>query len=247
MEVIPAIDLLGGRCVRLYQGDFGQVTRYDHDPVDLALRYRDAGAERLHLVDLDGAKSGVPAHLDTIGRITRAAGLAVQVGGGIRNRATAESLLAAGAERVVVGSVAINQPAEVLGWVRELGPERIVLAFDVRLTPGSGEPVAVTHGWRESSGRSLWDLMGDYLAAGAQHVLCTDVERDGTLDGPNTALYAECHRRYPAARLIASGGLASAADLPGLAATGVAAVVTGKALLDGRINLEELRRFSRAG
>ncbi len=247
MEVIPAIDLLGGRCVRLFQGDFAQVTAYDHDPVALAAIYRDAGATRLHLVDLDGAKSGVPAHLDVIHRIAAMAGLALQVGGGIRTLATAEALLAAGAERVVIGSVAIERPAEVIGWLRVLGADRVVIACDVRLAPGSGDPVAVTHGWRESSGRRLWDILDQYQAEGAADFLCTDVGRDGTLAGPNTALYAECCRRYPAAHLIASGGLASAADLPALAATGVAGVVTGKALLDGRLTLAEIRQFSRAG
>lgn len=247
MEIIPAIDLLGGRCVRLYQGDFARVTEYARDPFDIVAAYQAAGARRLHLVDLDGARSGEPGNLDTVRRLAGWPGLAVQVGGGIRSLATAQMLIEAGAERVVVGSIAITDPPAAIGWLRELGAGRVVLAFDVRLEGLAEEPVAVTHGWRESSGRRLWDLFEIFLAAGARDFLCTDVGRDGTLAGPNTALYAQCLRRYPAARIIASGGLSSAADLPALAATGVAAVVTGKALLDGRITLQEIEQFSRAG
>jgi len=247
MEIIPAIDLLGGRCVRLYQGDFGRVTGYESGPLEIAASYQAAGARRLHLVDLDGARTGQPGNLDLLRSLAAGSGMKVQVGGGIRELATAQMLLAAGADRVVLGSIAINEPPTAIGWLNALGSERVVLAFDVRLQDDAAGPVAVTHGWRESSGRRLWELFEVFLAAGARHFLCTDVGRDGTLAGPNTALYAECLRRYPQARIIASGGLSSAADLPALAATGVAAVVTGKALLEGRISLEEIGRFSRAG
>jgi len=246
MEIIPAIDLLGGRCVRLFKGDFAQVTGYDRDPIDIAAGYRDAGATRLHLVDLDGARTGTPGNLDIVRRITAEAGLTVQVGGGVRSLAMARTLLDAGAQRVVVGSVAINDPPEVLGWIAEAGAERFVIAVDVQLD-AAGTPVAATHGWQSASGRTLWSLLETYLAAGAQDFLCTDIGRDGTLAGPNLALYRECSQRFPAARVIASGGIGSAADLGPLAATGVTAVVTGKALLDGRLTLEEIRQFSRAG
>lgn len=245
MEVIPAIDLLGGRCVRLYQGDFGRVTSYDRDPLEIATLYQQAGAGRLHLVDLDGARSGTPGNAGIVRSLAARPGLRLQVGGGIRSLETARMLIEAGADRVVLGSLAINDPPTVLGWLATLGSERVVLAFDVRLQGAQGEPVAVTHGWQESSGRRLWELFDTYLAAGARHFLCTDVGRDGTLAGPNTALYAECLRRYPGARLIASGGLSSAADLPALAETGVAGVVTGKALLEGHLTLEEIGPFLR--
>ena len=247
MEVIPAIDLLGGRCVRLFQGDFGKVTEYDQDPVEIAGNYRAAGAKRLHVVDLDGARTGSPANLGIIRKLASDPRVALQVGGGIRSRDMVDTLLAAGAERVVVGSIAINDPPTAIGWLEAAGADRFVLAFDVKVDPGNGEPLAVTHGWRDASGKRLWDLMEQFLAAGACHFLCTDVGRDGTLAGPNIELYADCVRRFPRARIIASGGIGSAADLPRLAATGVAAVVAGKALLDGRITLEEIRQFSRAG
>jgi phosphoribosylformimino-5-aminoimidazole carboxamide ribotide isomerase len=246
MEIIPAIDLLDGRCVRLYQGDFARVTAYDSDPLALAAAYREACAQRLHVVDLDGARTGAPVNDALIRELAAGSGLALQAGGGVRTRERAESLLAAGVERVVVGSTAISDPGEVTTWLDAHGPERLVLAFDVRVD-AAGEPMVLTHGWRAASGKTLWELMELYLAAGARHFLCTDVARDGTLAGPNVELYRECVRRYPHARLIASGGLSCAGDLPALADTGVAAVVTGKALLDGRLTLEEMRQFSLAG
>ena len=247
MEIIPAIDVLGGRCVRLFQGDFDQVTRYDSDPVDLAMRYAASGARRLHLVDLDGARDGEPGNLAIIRRIAALPGIAVQVGGGIRTLAAAETLLDAGAARVVIGSVAIRQPGTVIGWLNTLQPAQVVLAFDVRLNSMDGTPEAVSHGWREGSGTTLWSLLERFTAIGAHEFLCTDVGRDGTLTGPNLALYRECVARCPSGRFTASGGLSGAQDLQPLQETGVSAVVAGKALLDGRLTLEEIRQFSRAG
>lgn len=245
MEVIPAIDLLSGHCVRLYQGDFGKVTSYQADPLELAASYRNAGARRLHLVDLDGARDGTSANHGVVGAIAADSGLAVQVGGGVRSLDTALGLLAAGARRVVIGSMAVRDPALACQWLASTGPDRLVLGLDVRLGPAGEQPEALVHGWREGSGRGLWELAEIFARAGASHVLCTDIGRDGTLAGPNLELYAECVRRFPEIDWIASGGVGTAADLVSLATTGVAAVVTGKALLDGRIDLEEIRRFSR--
>jgi phosphoribosylformimino-5-aminoimidazole carboxamide ribotide isomerase len=242
MEVIPAIDLLGGKVVRLYKGDFDQVTEYPDSPVTVASRYGNAGVRSLHIVDLDGARTGQFAHLDIITEITSTVGLAVQVGGGIRQIEQARAIIGAGAERVVVGSTAAKDPELVISWFGELGPDAIIVGVDVTLPP-AGDPVVKTHGWTESSGQTLWELMDIYMQAGARNFLCTDISRDGTLEGPNNELYRECIRRYPKARVIASGGVSSAADLPELAATGVASVVTGKALLDGRLTLEEIEIF----
>lgn len=244
MQVIPAIDLLGGRCVRLYKGDFARVIEYPEDPVSIAARYRQAGMQRLHLVDLDGARSGSQGNGDIISRLAAEAGVDLQVGGGIRDLGRARALLAAGASRVVIGSVAAEDPALALAWVDELGAAHMTLAFDIRLDPG-GEPIVVTRGWIQSSGRSLWELVELFAGHDGVEFLCTDVDRDGTLEGPNLSLYAACTGRFPAARFIASGGVSGAADLPRLAATGVAGVVTGKALLDGRLTLEEIGQFSR--
>lgn len=240
MEVIPAIDLINGGVVRLYKGDFDQVTEYAQDPVALAKRYLDAGLNRLHAVDLDGAKTGDPVNLPVIAAFAET-GLRVQAGGGIRTGERLEQLLAAGAERAVVGSVAVQSPGEVIGWITDTGADRVVLAFDIRLE--NGEPVPQTHGWTRGSEASLWGLLDRYQDAGARDVLCTDIDRDGTLEGPNLELYALCAKRYPNMRFIASGGVSRAADLPALAATGAAGVVSGKALLDGRLTLEEIQQF----
>lgn len=245
MDIIPAIDLLEGQCVRLHQGDFRQVTTYEQDPLQLARRYAAVGPALLHVVDLDGARSGTQANLDIIGRLARESGMHIQTGGGIRSDAALDRLLAAGVERVVVGSIAVTSPSQVAEWLQRVGAERLVLAFDVRCPADSIDPRVATHGWRDTSTVSLWDITERYLALGARHILCTDISRDGTLAGPHTALYAECARRFPQALWQASGGLSGAADLPALAATGVAGVITGKALLDGRLTLEEVRQFSR--
>lgn len=243
MTVIPAIDLLGGEVVRLFKGDFDQVTRYDRDPLAQVRSYLDAGLTRLHAVDLDGARTGQPVNMPLIEQFA-ATGLKVQAGGGIRDLGRLTQLLKAGAERAVIGSVAVDNPELVSGWFEEVGPERIVLAFDVRLDR-SGTPLAQTHGWTKDSSQTLWSLLDCYLPLGARDVLCTDIALDGTLEGPNLGLYSECVRRYPEIRFIASGGVSSAADLPALANTGVAGVVTGKALLDGRLRLEEIQKFLR--
>lgn len=242
MEIIPAIDLLGGKVVRLYKGDFNQVTEYADSPVDVARRYNVAGIKSLHVVDLDGARTGNAAHLDEITEITSTVGMAVQVGGGIRKLGQARAIIAAGAERVVVGSTAAKDPDTVIGWFGELGPDCVVVGVDVALEDGK-DPIVQTHGWTESSNQTLWSLMDTFMAAGAHNFLCTDISRDGTLEGPNMDLYAECTRRYPKARIIASGGLSAASELPALQATGVTSVVTGKALLDGRLSIEEIKQF----
>jgi len=242
MEIIPAIDLLGGKVVRLYKGDFNQVTEYSDSPVDVAKGYNSAGIKSLHLVDLDGARTGNPAHLDEITEITSTVGMAVQVGGGIRQIEQARAIIAAGAERVVVGSTAAKDPDTVISWFGELGPDCVVVGMDVTIENGD-DPIVQTHGWTESSDQTLWSLMDKFMSAGAYNFLCTDISKDGTLEGPNMALYAEATRRYPKARIIASGGLSSAAELPDLAATGVTSVVTGKALLDGLLTIEEIEQF----
>lgn len=243
MEVIPAIDLLDGGVVRLYQGDFGQVTQYVEDPVELARRYADAGAARLHVVDLDGAKTGEATNLPIIERLAEL-DIEVQAGGGIRDLPALQRLLDAGVKRGVIGSAAVKEPQLVDAWIADVGAERIILAVDVRLD-AAGEPEVLTDGWTTGSGQSLWPLIERYLERGAREFLCTDIAKDGTLEGPNVALYGACVERYPQAEFIASGGVSRAADLHTLDATGVARVVTGKALLDGRLSLEEIEQFSR--
>ena len=243
MLLIPAIDLRGGQCVRLLQGRFDAETVYASDPLEVLEKYLALGARRVHVVDLDGARDGSQGNRTAIRRIVERAGrTAIQVGGGIRTRRVAEGLLELGAARVVVGSVAVTQPDEVSSWLHEFGSERVVLAFDVRLD-AARTPRLATHGWERQTETSLWDAVERYLPAGLLHVLCTDVARDGALSGPNVALYDECVRRYPNVAWQASGGVSEAADLHALAATGAASVISGRALLEGRISAEELAPF----
>jgi phosphoribosylformimino-5-aminoimidazole carboxamide ribotide isomerase len=243
MKLLPAIDLREGRCVRLLYGDFAKETRYDVDPVELALHYRDLGAEWLHVVDLDGAKQGAPVNLALIRRMRDAAQVDVQLGGGIRTRESLEQVLAV-ATRAVVGSLAVSAPELVAAWLAEFGPDRLTLALDVRLA-ADGTPLIATHGWTRASTLTLAAAIDRYAAAGLRHVLCTDIDRDGALSGPNTALYAECVERWPSIEFQASGGVRDAADLIALTAAGVAATVSGKALLEGRLKPEEIRPFLR--
>jgi phosphoribosylformimino-5-aminoimidazole carboxamide ribotide isomerase len=243
MKLIPAIDLRDGRCVRLLKGDFAQETRYAVDPVELAQQYRELGADWLHVVDLDGAKRGEPVNLPLVRRMQEAAGIHIQLGGGIRTRASLEQALGVAA-RVVVGSLAVSEPELVASWIEELGPDRLTLALDVRID-AAGTPLIATHGWARASTLTLAAAIDRYAEAGLRHVLCTDIDRDGALTGPNIALYDECVERWPDIEFQASGGVRDLADLFVLMAAGVAATVSGKALLEGRLTPEEIRPFLR--
>jgi phosphoribosylformimino-5-aminoimidazole carboxamide ribotide isomerase len=245
MLLIPAIDLRGGHCVRLRQGDFSAETRYAQSPLLLLQRYRDLGAPWLHLVDLDGARDGARANHAVIAALAAEPGIALQVGGGVRTRATVAELLALGVARVVVGSAAVEQPEEVSNWFKEFDPERVCLALDIR-HDASGTPVLRTRGWQASGHCSLWECVERFLDAGLVHVLCTDIERDGVGGGPNVLLYQGAVQRHPRLRWQASGGIASVADLHALAAAGVAAAISGTALLEGQLPGGELQPFLRA-
>ena len=242
MELIPAIDLKDGRCVRLYKGDFAAETVYSNDPSEILHRYRALGARRIHVVDLDGAKDGTQANRDVIVKLAADPSVKLQVGGGLRSLARVQSLFELGVERAVIGSVAINTPDEVIAWMKQVDPTRIVLALDVRLDE-AGTPLLTTHGWQQASGLVLWAAVDRFLRSGLTHVLCTDVARDGALTGPNFELYAEAVRRYPELQWQASGGVATARDLIALRDCGVAAVISGKALLENKIPSQELRPF----
>jgi len=242
MELIPAIDLRGGAVVRLFQGDFDAETRYEVTPEALYAAYARAGARRVHVVDLDGAREGQAGNRRIVAELAALGQLRVQSGGGLRSSRAVQSLLAIGVERAVIGSVAVNEPGEVLEWFDEFGAERLVLALDVRIDR-AGTPRVATHGWREQSALSLWDVVARYEGVGLRHVLCTDVSRDGALAGPNIALYREALARHPRVAWQASGGVRSAGDLRELAEVGVSAAVSGKALIEGLIPTEELAPF----
>ena len=240
IELIPAIDIRHGRCVRLFKGDFEQETRYDVDPIERVQWYQSLGARRVHIVDLDGARDGSPRNQDLIARMA-ACGVNIQLGGGIRDRASLERALDI-AERVVIGSLAVTQPETLTQWFAEFGAERIVPGFDVRID-STGTAFVTTHGWTQTSELSLAAAIERYLSAGLQHVLCTDVERDGAMAGPNLDLYSWCVSKWPDIRFQASGGVRDSSDLQALAASGTASAISGKALLDGRFSDEEIREF----
>lgn len=241
MELIPAIDIRGGRCVRLLYGEFDQETRYELDPRELAKSYRAAGARWLHIVDLDGAESGTRGNAGLIAEVAAASDLKVQLGGGIRSEDSLLEALAC-ADRVVIGSLAVTAPELVEDWLQRFGAERIVLGLDVRLDQ-SGVARLTTHGWTEDSELSLDDAIRRYTAAGLRHVLCTDVARDGALSGPNTELYSQVQSSWPGIVLQASGGIRETADLERLAGAGILAAISGKALLENRIPLTEIQSF----
>lgn len=242
MRLIPAIDLRGGRCVRLLRGDFDAETRYDYEPHELLARYRALGATWLHVVDLDGARAGRLANRDIIVALASQKAVNLQVGGGLRQLAVIDDLLRHGADRLVIGSAAIEQVEEVRAWFARFGAERLCLALDVRLDP-SGTPLVQTRGWTQETRKTLWEIVEAYGDCGLTHVLCTDVERDGALEGPNIDLYAEALRRYPMIAWQASGGVRDARDLAELARIGVAAAISGKALLEQRMTAADLRPY----
>jgi phosphoribosylformimino-5-aminoimidazole carboxamide ribotide isomerase len=244
MRLIPAIDLRGGRCVRLLKGEFDAETAYAVRPLNLLNRYRELGADWLHVVDLDGARTGSLDNQAIIAGLAAQRSLKLQVGGGLREEAALERMLQLGVDRVVVGSAALTQAEAVAAWLARFGTERVTLAFDVRLDD-SGVPRVATHGWRQTSVISVWDAVARFETAGLRHVLCTDVNRDGALSGPNVALYREAARRFPHIAWQASGGIRGAPDLHALRDAGAAAAISGKALLEELIPAEELQPFLR--
>lgn len=242
MRLIPAIDLKAGRCVRLLHGDFANETRYDADPGSLLAKYRAWGADWLHVVDLDGAKDGSLGNRTLIAQLAAQPAVKLQVGGGLRDIAAVTQMLDLGAARVVIGSAAVTRTGDVRHWLDHVGPQRMTLAFDVRLDDG-GIPRVATHGWQRQSDLSLWSALDDFAGSQLSHVLCTDVGRDGALSGPNLELYREAARRHPHIQWQASGGIRDARDLHALTAAGAAAAISGKALLDELIPLEDLQPF----
>lgn len=238
--IIPAIDLLDGRVVRLRQGDFQATTDYGNEAVKRLKDYAEAGAPRLHLVDLTGAKNPAARQLPLIRRIVDAlpAEVQLQTGGGIRTRDDVKALLDAGVTAVVVGSQAVKAPDVVRQWFTEFGPERIVLALDVRVSDLGSARVA-TAGWQETSGALIDDVVKTYLPCGLKHVLCTDIARDGMMTGPSVDLYARLAKAFPQVAWQASGGIASLADVRAAENAGAAGVIVGRALLENRFTVKE--------
>jgi phosphoribosylformimino-5-aminoimidazole carboxamide ribotide isomerase len=239
MIIYPAMDLMGGRVVRLEQGRFDSAVTYSDEPARALAAFAEAGAEWAHVVDLDGARAGKPMQHELIAELARTAPLKLQVAGGFREREQLERMFDANVARVVVGSLAVKEPETVRAWLDEFGPQRITLSLDVRLSDGL--PVVSVSGWTEESGRSLWDIASLY--PNARHLLLTDIGRDGMLQGPNFDLYERAARSLPHLRIQASGGVASLDDLGRLSTDGA---IVGKALWEGRISLDEAFRLARA-
>jgi phosphoribosylformimino-5-aminoimidazole carboxamide ribotide isomerase len=235
-EVIPAIDLRGGQVVRLKQGDYAQQTRYAVEPCGLARRYADAGARWLHLVDLDGARSGSLDNLAVIQSIA-GDGMAIQAGGGVREVADLQRLFDAGVRRVVLGSVAIRHPERVADWLSRYGAERLTLALDTRRIDRRW--TLPSAGWTEVETRTLDELAPWYAERGARHLLCTDIDRDGMLAGFNLDLYRHLSDSVPSLAVQASGGVRSLDDIRAAREAGARGVILGRALLEGRFTVEE--------
>lgn len=231
MILYPAMDLIGGRIVRLRQGRFDEVTYYDPTPAQALLSFAQDGAEWAHVVDLDGAKAGAPAQHDLLRNLAAASPLHLQVAGGIRSAEHVASLLEAGASRVVVGSLAVRDPQTTRALLGRFGAERITLSLDVRV---QGEALVATHGWQEDSGQTLWDVAALYPEA--RHLLLTDIGRDGMLEGPNHTLLADAVKRLPHLAIQASGGVTSLADLQQLTTAGA---ILGRAMWEGHLSLSE--------
>lgn len=234
MLIIPAIDIIDGKCVRLTKGDYNQVKEYADNPVEVAQNFEKAGIRRLHVVDLDGAKARHVVNQDTLRSIASNTNLEIDFGGGVKTREDLELVLAAGAKQVTAGSIAASNQEEVKGWIAEFGPEKIVLGADVL-----DEKVMVS-GWQESSGLDLMEFVAYYVSLGIAYVICTDISKDGVLEGPSFGLYEKILKRFPELKLIASGGVSCKQDLVRLKAQGLYGAIVGKAFYEGRLTLEEL-------
>ncbi len=238
IELIPAIDIINGLCVRLTKGDYDQKTVYSDSPAAMAAEFEKKGFSRLHVVDLDGAKSKHIVNDAVLRDITTQTSLVVDFGGGIKTDADLEKAFACGARMVTVGSIAVTQPELFINWLEKYGAERLILGADVR----NGK-ISI-NGWKEDSEEDLLPFLRKYVDAGVENVLCTEISKDGTLAGPATALYQQVMQEYPALHLIASGGVSSIDDIQALDRAGIPAVVFGKAIYEGRVDLDELIKMN---
>jgi phosphoribosylformimino-5-aminoimidazole carboxamide ribotide isomerase len=237
MEIIPAIDLIDGKCVRLTQGDYQQKKEYSSNPLEMAQRFADYGIRRLHLVDLDGAKQRTVVNLRVLEQIATHTTLAVDFGGGVQSDEDLRRVFEAGAQQVTGGSIAVRQPEVFLGWLNQYGADKIILGADAR------DRLVAISGWQEKSTLDVVDFIRDYAQQGVRHVICTDVAKDGLLQGPSFALYDEITQQVPSVHLIASGGITTVDDLRQLKANGLHGAIIGKALYEGTLSLTDLAEF----
>lgn len=237
MELIPAIDLIDGRCVRLTQGDYDIKKVYDQSPLDMAKRYADCGIRRLHVVDLDGAKAKEPCNLRVLEELASKTTLDIEWGGGIKSTDALRMAINAGANRVICGSVAVDNSELFASWLQEYGAEHVILGADVR-----GRNVA-THGWLKESEVSIDAIIEQFLPYGLKQLICTDISKDGMLQGPNFPLYVELKDKYPTVDTTLSGGVSSMADICKAHELGLHSVIIGKAIYEGKITLKELEEW----
>ncbi|SJZ49116.1 1-(5-phosphoribosyl)-5-[(5-phosphoribosylamino)methylideneamino]imidazole-4-carboxamide isomerase [Sediminibacterium ginsengisoli] len=240
MQIIPAIDIIDGKCVRLTQGDYNEKTIYNEDPLEVAKAFEGAGLNRLHLVDLDGAKAGSVRNWKVLETIASNTSLVIDFGGGIKKEEDLIAVLNSGAALATIGSLAVKDPELFKRWLHQYGAEKFLLGADVK-----DEKIAVG-GWLETTSVSVFDLLQQYAALGLKQVFCTDVSKDGKLQGPSVDLYKKIIGRFPDLFFIASGGVSSVPDLEELAAIGCAGAIVGKAFYENRISMEELSRLNKA-
>jgi len=238
IDIIPAIDLIDGKCVRLTKGDYSQKTSYG-DPIDMALLFEDHGLKRLHLVDLDGAREGKVINYRILEKIASRTSLLIDAGGGIKSDEDLRIIFESGAEMVTGGSIAVKSPERFLSWLQEYGNERIILGSDFK----DGK-IAVS-GWTEKSDEDLGDFLEKWMELGIRKTICTDISKDGVLDGPSFETYSEIHEKYPDLYLVASGGVSGLKDIEALVKSGIPGVIIGKAIYEGKIPLKELEQFVR--
>lgn len=235
IELIPAIDIIDGKCVRLTKGDYTQQTTYSDSPADVARRFEDMGFKRLHVVDLDGAKSRHIVNKKCLNDISRLTSLEIDFGGGLKTDDDIQAAFDNGASMVTVGSVAISAPDLFAKWIGTFGADKIILGADTR------DGKVSINGWKEDSATDIFDMLDTYVSMGISKVLCTDISKDGTMQGPAISLYEEIMRRHPSLHLIASGGVSGNDDIVNLDRSGIPAVVFGKAFYEGRIDIDKLR------
>ncbi len=236
IEIVPAIDIIGGKCVRLTQGDFSKKRSYG-DPLDMAMKFADHGLRRLHLVDLDGARENRVVNYGVLEKIAGRTALVIDAGGGLRSREDLRIVFESGASMATGGSIAVKDREEFLGWLAEFGQERIILGADVR-----DRKIAVS-GWEEETSLEIMAFMDSYVKKGITKVVCTDIGKDGMLEGPSVELYREIKKEHPELYLLASGGIGTLNDIRELDSAGIDAVIVGKAIYERKISLEELENF----
>lgn len=237
VEIIPAIDIIEGRCVRLSQGDYAKTKVYDASPVDMAKRYADCGVRRIHIVDLDGAKASAPKNLKTLEKIAVGAGVEIEWGGGIKSEESLRAIFDYGANYAIIGSVAAQQPLLFGEWLARYGGERMVLGADVR------EGRVAVNGWQQEMELTIEALVDEFLPMGLKQVICTDISRDGMLEGPSFGLYTDLQQRYDGVDFTVSGGISAMKDIEECDRLGLRKVIVGKAIYENRITLKDIERW----